>query len=95
MQLICMKVNGRLRALSRSGVATTTFMCMISCTPSGPVIVIRRNGKQEVFKEKVVVDEEKNTLALTGLEGDVMTRYKLLQIPPIILHQKVMEAWPG
>ncbi|KAJ6903181.1 MLP-like protein 43 [Populus alba x Populus x berolinensis] len=35
------------------------------------------DGKQEVFKEKVVVDEEKNTLALTGLEGDVMTRYKL------------------
>ncbi|KAL9401723.1 hypothetical protein Peur_005572 [Populus x canadensis] len=35
------------------------------------------DGKQEVFKEKVVVDEEKNTLALTGLEGDVMTRYKI------------------
>ncbi|KAG6764276.1 hypothetical protein POTOM_031739 [Populus tomentosa] len=50
MQLICMKVNGKLRVLSRSG-----------------------DGKQEVFKEKVVVDEEKNTLALTGLEGDVMT----------------------
>ena len=35
------------------------------------------DGKQEVFKEKVVVDEEKNTLALIGLEGDVMTTYKV------------------
>ncbi|KAJ6689573.1 hypothetical protein OIU85_005934 [Salix viminalis] len=35
------------------------------------------DGKQEVFKEKVVVDEEKNTVGLIGLEGDVMTKYKL------------------
>ncbi|XP_065854960.1 MLP-like protein 328 [Euphorbia lathyris] len=35
------------------------------------------DGKQEVFKEKVEVEEDKKLVRLTGLEGDVFKLYKV------------------
>ncbi|WCJ33564.1 Polyketide cyclase/dehydrase and lipid transport superfamily protein [Euphorbia peplus] len=35
------------------------------------------DGKKEVFKEKIDVDEEKKLVKLTGLEGDVFKLYKV------------------
>ncbi|XP_065854855.1 MLP-like protein 328 [Euphorbia lathyris] len=35
------------------------------------------DGKQEVFKERVEVEEDKKLVRLTGLEGDVLKIYKV------------------
>ncbi|KAG8637496.1 MLP-like protein 31 [Manihot esculenta] len=37
-------------------------------------------GKSEVFKEKIIVDDEKKTVTLIGLEGDVFKIYKVCNI---------------
>ncbi|KAJ9153091.1 hypothetical protein P3X46_026575 [Hevea brasiliensis] len=36
--------------------------------------------KSEVFKEKVIVDDEKKTVTLIGLEGDVFKIYKVYNV---------------
>ncbi|KAG8637497.1 MLP-like protein 328 [Manihot esculenta] len=37
-------------------------------------------GRSEVFKEKVIIDDEKKTLTFIGLEGDLLKIYKVFNI---------------
>ncbi|KAJ4849872.1 hypothetical protein Tsubulata_045307 [Turnera subulata] len=56
-------------------------------------------GKRETFKERVEVDEAKNIIKLTGLEGDVMKIYKALSGKLETVHEldcppgKFLKAW--
>lgn len=59
------------------------------CFPRGPLInylslylwyfVICLDGKAEVFKERVELDDEKLMVTLIGLEGDVFNHYKIFK----------------